>query len=413
METQRRQITTDGYVIVRGMIRPDELEVIREGVEWMVEDGKARSSRNRKPDEPEGGAWEMAAQPRAGFEHYMDEPRVAPVLEFCLGSRTYEFSRQLLGPPDDQPPAEVTPYFFSLFQVLCNASAEHGPGDWHRDLHPKVAPPLDGLQQDVRNYGPHGLQWNIALYDDEVLYVVPGSHIRRNTPQETEHAMSHPDRPLPGAIQAKLKAGDGVVYPNMILHWGSNYGTTLRRTLHMGFRPSDGRGYRPYTRYICPAITTCTDAPIMKHLAPWAQQRIERTNQLWAQERDLVDSALRAILDRDGRAFKAALIRLHPGETGRMVCVVFLQKTLTQIDEIKRGQWEQPQGLHPDDLTHRFTPEQIEALLHLFEPVESRLQRDEDQLEPLFQPGPKNYAFYEMPEDFDVDDFIASWDHGP
>jgi hypothetical protein len=28
------------------------------------------------------------------------------------------------------------------------------------------------------------MHWNVALYDDEVLWVVPGSHLRPNTDEE-------------------------------------------------------------------------------------------------------------------------------------------------------------------------------------------------------------------------------------
>ena len=41
--------------------------------------------------------------------------------------------------------------------------------------------------------------------------------------------------PLPGGVQTELNAGDGVVYITPILHWGSNYSTKLRRTLHGGY----------------------------------------------------------------------------------------------------------------------------------------------------------------------------------
>jgi hypothetical protein len=35
--------------------------------------------------------------------------------------------------------------------------------------------------------------------------------------------------PLPGGLQVELQAGDAVVYPHLILHWGSSYSPTLRR----------------------------------------------------------------------------------------------------------------------------------------------------------------------------------------
>ena len=41
--------------------------------------------------------------------------------------------------------------------------------------------------------------------------------------------------PLPGAVQAKLRAGDAVVYILPLLHWASDYSTKVRRTVHGGF----------------------------------------------------------------------------------------------------------------------------------------------------------------------------------
>jgi len=41
--------------------------------------------------------------------------------------------------------------------------------------------PSQGLQEDFMANGPAVLQMNIAVYDDKVLWVVPGSHKRPNT----------------------------------------------------------------------------------------------------------------------------------------------------------------------------------------------------------------------------------------
>ena len=314
MHPLREQLVRDGYLIVRDMIEPDELPALRESIEVMVEIQKAASARDRKPDEPEGGYWMDAPQPRIGFEPEMTDPRIARPMEFVLGEKTLEFSRRLLNAP------EALPSFFSIFQALCNAeNREFGPADWHRDLMPARFPPTDGLQEDVGANGPYHLQWNIALYDDPVLWVVPGSHARRNTPEEDAHAKAHPDKPLPGAVCADLKAGDGVVYAHMIIHWGSFYGTRRRRTIHTGYRPYGGDTYRAHHNYIATAINTLEDPKIQPHLAPWVQKKIDRIRQCWSAERDVVESALRATIDRDPIAFHEGLAKLHPGPIGRMV----------------------------------------------------------------------------------------------
>ena len=44
--------------------------------------------------------------------------------------------------------------------------------------------PMKALADDFLENGPRYVQWNAALYHDDVLWVVPGSHIRVNTSEE-------------------------------------------------------------------------------------------------------------------------------------------------------------------------------------------------------------------------------------
>ena len=107
--------------------------------------------------------------------------------------------------------------------LMCSPQRDHGPAHWHRDVHPIDMAPMASLQSDFLENGPKYLQWNISLYDDDVLWVVPGSHRRLNTEAENRQLLENPRVPLPGGIPVELKGGDGVVYSNYILHWGSNY----------------------------------------------------------------------------------------------------------------------------------------------------------------------------------------------
>ena len=61
-----------------------------------------------------------------------------------------------------------------------------------------------------------------------------------------------PRTPVPGGVQTRLKAGDGVAYILPILHWGSNYSTKMRRTVHGGFA----------------RLTHWDDTRWMEHLSP-------------------------------------------------------------------------------------------------------------------------------------------------
>ena len=145
------------------------------------------------------------------------------------------------------------------------------------------------------------------MYEDDVLWVVPGSHMRPNTETENQQLLDNPRVPIEGSIPVKLKAGDGVVYSNAILHWGSNYSTKLRRTIHLAFRPFNGSkySYRPYIHWNLDFVT---------HLVPWAQKRFESFFKQVSKEFDTVSRTFRAVVDKDVQGFLDELAILHPVE---------------------------------------------------------------------------------------------------
>ena len=128
----------------------------------------------------------------------------------------------------------------TLMALMCSPVRDHGPASWHRDIDPVHQAPLRGMQMDVVDNAPAYVQWNIPLYDDSVFWVVPKSHKRPNTAVENRHLATKGREPIPGGMPVELKAGDGIVYIHMMLHWGSNYSAKLRRTVHLGYRSFGG-----------------------------------------------------------------------------------------------------------------------------------------------------------------------------
>ena len=143
----------------------------------------------------------------------------ASFVEFWLHDNTLGVSSELLA----MPHAAVTE-----MMMMCSPVSNRGPAKWHRDIHPFDTAPLQGYTEDIIENGPRYVQWNIPLYDDNVLWVIPGSHLRYNTNEEQMQLDADAQVPLPGGVQTELNAGDGVVYITPILHWGSNYGAKLR-----------------------------------------------------------------------------------------------------------------------------------------------------------------------------------------
>jgi hypothetical protein len=135
---------------------------------------------------------------------------------------------------------------------------------WHRDyrdLHPGVdLQKWQSLLHDQRMFN----QTNVALYDDGCLWAVPGSHLRRDTPQEIrrfpDRPIPHPDvtgldpgqaelvcreyvQSMPGAVQVRLNAGDFMLYRNTLWHTGNYVPYIKRATIHGALLTPEYKAY--------------------------------------------------------------------------------------------------------------------------------------------------------------------------
>ena len=232
-----------------------------------------------------------------------------------------------------------------------------GHRGWHRDLYPPYCAPLRGYLDDILENGPRYVQWNIPLYDDDVLWVVPGSHVRVNTPEEDAQFGKDDQVPVSGGIQTHLKAGDGVVYILPILHWGSNYSTRLRRTVHGGF---------------------------------------SRFNQY---------------MDR---------LHPGCGPKGKLLSTVYLSKTARRINDLKQPNFNtlptQDQTWaaqnHPITLqwgstfADCFTADEATRIWDRFKPIDALIRSDHPQYAPSFQGEKSDYHFIDMPDENVVDEFL-------
>ena len=388
MQVNTQQWLQDGYIILREVIPPDRLESLRTSYETLVERQHQIWAGELEWDEPIATDYK-AKQPRLVLNSVVDAD-TADAVEFCLHDNTLGVSRQILQAPEAAPAA----MFF-----MCNPKTDHGPDRWHRDVVGTRIAPLRGLQEDMLANTPLSVQWNIPLYDDDVLWVVPGSHRRANTPAEDRQLAENRRVPLKGGIPVELKAGDGVVYSSMILHWPSNYSTKLRRVLHLGYRPFGGPVY-PYGAHFY------WNLRFTRHLSPAARGQFERFAQLGNEEHDRIEAFFRAVLAKDEAAFRVELAILHPGEAERIVCVVLLSRLATKIHalctpeianlpykaRVKAVGDQRSSFYQAEDIAGRFSTEELAQLKKRFAPLEASLSSD-----------------VEMPSDFGVEEFVASW----
>ena len=221
----RSLLRRDGYLILRNVIPADEIDAVRAACEGLLDRQRDIWRREAGPDDPPGGMWDKHPQARvAAFERLVDA-ETARAVELWLSDPIMGTSRELLSQPEAVP---------MEMMMMCNPRTDHGPAKWHRDIGADDMAPLWLLQEELAETGPRYLQWNLPLYDDDVLWVVPGSHRRPNTPEEDRQLAEDPWSPLPGGMRVELKAGDGLIYHHSMLHWGSSYTPKLRRTVHGG-----------------------------------------------------------------------------------------------------------------------------------------------------------------------------------
>ena len=401
----RERFLEEGYLVVKEAIPREKLPEVRRAYETLVNRQRENWKAMRKEGDPPGGEWETSPQPRLMLQRppliRAIDAETAPAVEVWLEPNIQGVSSRLLGVAD----AAVTE-----MMMMCNPVRDHGPAKWHRDHHPIDTAPLQGYIDDILERGPRYVQWNIPLYDDSVLVVIPGSHVRFNTTRENECLLADPCRPLPNGVRTRLEAGDGVVYILPLLHWGSNYSPRLRRTIHGGFSTH----------------TSIDDLSFAEHLSTGTAAAFERWNRRSLEMKSHTEEALRAVVECDGEGYNEALNRLHPvrGEKGKMLSTVFLCKAALAIRLAKNAPYpDVPEdlsrrlrgGAHPITLNwgpafaERFDESEAETLWKRFEPLDRLLRSDAEHFVPGFQSGPMKYHFNEMPEDYTTADFIAGW----
>ena len=412
MQVNREQFVEQGYVVLREVIPPERLEQLRADFETLVDRQRRIWAQERGPDDPPGGAWETRPQPRlVSYESLIDEG-TASTVDVWLQENTLGVSRQLLSVPEAASVAGM--------MLMCSPVRDHGPAGWHRDVHPIDMAPMSGLQKDLVENGPKCVQWNIPLYDDDVLWVVPGSHRRLNTETEDQELLADARQPLTSGVPVKLNAGDGVVYVNYMLHWGSNYSTKIRRTIH--------GGYSIFPYY--------PDMSFSQHLSAEARALFSQWDRRSAALQDWSEAALRAALNGDAGAYDSALGALQPGvgEDGKMVLSIYLCKAVLHMQVVKHhgsaagtnGSLDPLAGITEDyrsraldshaisinwgpQFADRFTVEAAAALHKRFATLDRKLQAEQEHFAPGFQSSPMRYFFNQMPDDFTLEDFIASW----
>jgi ectoine hydroxylase-related dioxygenase (phytanoyl-CoA dioxygenase family) len=230
----RDQWQTQSYVVVRRLIEPGEAARLRDLCEEILRQWFAGTDpSNEKPTAgPESTVMRHLNHPA----YFTQRPGDFPVLmDLVADERVLAVAREVLA---DEPLFRCTSLFF-------NPQQNSRDGNWHRDT--QFLTKTDDEEQRLLfgSERAHGLQLQIALVPSEDSEVVPGTHLRWDTPEEyrirkEEGGRNNRSGDMPGAVRVRLEPGDAVAFNARALHRGRYHTDKLRRTLMLTYSTLSG-----------------------------------------------------------------------------------------------------------------------------------------------------------------------------
>ncbi|GAB1316003.1 hypothetical protein MFIFM68171_06213 [Madurella fahalii] len=239
----------DGYVIIPSILSAQDLSTLRDAASRLTEIARTGAWPHIRTVGKQFPPWDASLVPAQtgiwGVQHLLHPSLPVPQSDRDAFARAYfappllGVAKELLGLPAGREGDEAL--VMELLNMLVRPDGARGFAlRWHRDDIPSSATPDEeaerlGVRRDDDDGGGGDkvflhTQWNLPLFEDDSLIVVPGSHRRVRT--AVERAADPYEDQLPGMVRVKLRPGDVVFYDNNILHRGVYEAGKERMTLH-------------------------------------------------------------------------------------------------------------------------------------------------------------------------------------
>lgn len=217
------QLERDGFVVVRSILPEAKLSALRDAGQRATELARAGKWPHIRTVGKQFPPWEFSPEKGIwGVQHLMNPelPGHEVFAEAYFSEEILGIVRELLQCGDDELVME-------LFNMLVRPDNDFELR-WHRDDIAADASPEQEMERLSRP--AFHAQYNLALFDDESLVVVPGSHKRPRTDAERAAGPFEPD--MPGQLVVTLGPGDVAFYNNNIFHRGVYSAAKERVTVH-------------------------------------------------------------------------------------------------------------------------------------------------------------------------------------
>ncbi|KAI0863929.1 phytanoyl-dioxygenase family protein [Xylaria cubensis] len=262
MTSLRAALAENGFVIQRQILSAEELNLLRSAASRTTERARSGNWPDIRTVGKQFPPWEKPAPgqpPKEGIWGVQGllNPELGNDADiFALSyfnDKVLDVAKALLTYEADGKTSECTDedLVLELYNMLVRPESDFDL-EWHRDDVPRTATEEEeaaklGITSRIgdgevkTNGAAHesgtkkakrywSTQWNLSLYPDDSLIVVPGSHVRVRTPQERAASPREPN--MPGQLVVHLDPGDVVFYDNNILHRGVYSADKERMSLH-------------------------------------------------------------------------------------------------------------------------------------------------------------------------------------
>jgi hypothetical protein len=180
------QFHRDGFVIVDGIFDGQDVEELRKAAKDVTNLTREGKWPHRRVVGKQFPPYDTVASPDSwGVQHLMHPqlPHHESFTQFYASSPLLDISAHLLN-------TSILNMQLELFNLLIEPAQHCFALGWHRD---DIRPDVTEVEERIRLAAPtSGIQWNACLYDDECLFLVPGSHTRLRTAEEIKANQTEP-----------------------------------------------------------------------------------------------------------------------------------------------------------------------------------------------------------------------------
>ena len=233
------QLNKDGFVRIPGVLKGEQLERLREAAQSAAKLGREGKWSDVRTLPKQFPPWNIADSAEKDQGIWGVQSVMHPDMPLHDEFVKMYFSDLILKPTKELLQCSDEDLVMELFNLLIRPERDFELR-WHRDDIPATATPEQEMERLSQR--AFSAQWNLALYDDASLVVIPGSHARART--ETERAADPYEKVLPDQLVVKMEPGDVVFYNNNILHRGVYDSSRERMTLNGSCGHVDGAKLR-------------------------------------------------------------------------------------------------------------------------------------------------------------------------